>query len=152
MALWIISAICLVGTWLALHILGNLGISICGDKEMFFYQYGSPFVIMEAIGLFKIYSEKKIIINGVIRKLIFITANSSLIVYLVHMHPVFKLNYVKWGYFSTIDVNKPLIFIFNMLLIIITVFTSGIICSIPVTKLARIMSKEIIGIIDKKMN
>lgn len=50
---------------------------------MFFYQYWSPFVILEAIGLFKIYSEKEIIItNKVIKKLLFIMANSSLMVYL----------------------------------------------------------------------
>ncbi len=108
---------------------------------------------MEAIGLFKIYSEKEItIINGVIKKLLFTVANASLIVYLVHMHPIFKINYVKWGGLSGIDVNNILVFIFELLLIVIIIFISGIICSIPVVKLAGIMSKKIIVVINKKGN
>lgn len=151
--LWVISVMCLVGTWIVLYILGNIGISGCVGKEMFFYQYWSPFVIMEAIGLFKIYSEKEItIINGVIKKLLFTVANASLIVYLVHMHPIFKINYVKWGGLSGIDVNNILVFIFELLLIVIIIFISGIICSIPVVKLAGIMSKKIIVVINKKGN
>ena len=151
--LWIISVVCLAGTWIVLYILGNIGISGCVGREMFFYQYWSPFVIIEAIGLFKIYSEKKIIIiNKVIKKLLFTVANASLIVYLVHMHPIFKLNYVKWGSLSVIDVNNLLVFMFELLLIIIIIFISGIICSIPVVKLAGIMSKKIMAVINKKRN
>lgn len=68
------------------------------------------------------------------------------------MHPIFKLHYVKWGSLSIINVNNPLIFIFELLFIIIVIFISGIIFNIPVGKLSRIMSRKIIATINKKIN
>lgn len=59
--IWLISLFVLVSSWVGIHLLGKYGIVSCLEKEMFFYQYCSPFVISQAVGLVMLFSKINIV-------------------------------------------------------------------------------------------
>lgn len=106
---WMLSQMSLIGSWALLHLLGSNGMTVFSEKEMFFYQYCSPLVIFAAIGLFLFFSKVSLSINiKFFRDFIKLVLNASMVIYLIHMHPVFKTKYAELGFFSWIDTSNTL--------------------------------------------
>lgn len=104
---------------------------------MWFYQYSSPLVIFEALGLFKMFVNMDIQPNEVNSRIIKIMSNASLITYLIHMHPIFKSHYVDLGVLKFVDIQNMLIYIIEMLLLVVIIFVIGIIFSIPIIAITK---------------
>lgn len=131
--LWGASAACLVMSWLVLDMLSRKGISIAAGREMFLYQYCSPLVIMEAVGIFICFFAKEMYCKSRLLKTL---SSASLTVYLIHMHPVFKEHYVEWGILRWINVANPISYITQMAIVVGAVFMAGAVVSIPITGLS----------------
>ena len=104
-------------------------------EAMYFYQYTSPFVVAESICLFGYFvldtrpqKESGFISKGMVR--------SSLIVYLLHMHPILKNCYTKYEVLRFIDVKSelyPVYVLFLSTVILIVGFIISIFLIIPVS-------------------
>lgn len=110
------------------------------DKGMIFYQYDSPFVIFEAVGLMILFSKINIRnINVFIKRIISILVNASLVVYLVHMHPIIKEHYVSIGVLSWINVNSFGLYMLETTFCVVVILGAGIVLSVPITKMSRLV-------------
>ena len=135
--LFFISFILLILSYEIFHIAGLLKFEIFRSKEMWFYQYSSPLVIFEAIGLFKMFVNMDIQPNEVNSKMIKIMSNASLITYLIHMHPIFKSHYVDWGILKFVNIHNMLIYVIEILFLMVLIFVIGIILSIPIIAITK---------------
>ena len=131
--LWGLNIGCLVMSWLIFDMLSQKGISIVVGREMFLYQYCSPFVIMEAVGIFICFFAKETYYKSRLLKTL---SSASLAVYLIHMHPVFKVHYVEWGIFRWINIANPIAYLAQMAGVVVVVFMVGTVVSIPMTMLS----------------
>ena len=60
---------------------------------------------MEAVGIFICFFAKETYYKSRLLKTL---SSASLAVYLIHMHPVFKVHYVEWGIFRWINIANRL--------------------------------------------
>ena len=139
--LWVISLITIVLSYGCMHVLFN---GAYRYREMLLYQYNSPFVIMEAIGLMIMFTKTKFAPKNRINKMIELLANCSLIVYLIQMHPIFKEKYVSLGLFAWIDINNFLIYISEMFCCVLMVFVIGILLNYPLKIIFKNLYSEFI--------
>ena len=135
--LFFVSFVLLILSYEIFHIAGLLNFEVFKSREMWFYQYSSPLVIFEALGLFKMFVNMDIQTNEVNSKIIKIMSNASLTTYLIHMHPIFKSHYVDWGILKFVDIQNMLIYIIEMLLLVVIIFVIGIIFSIPIIAIIK---------------
>lgn len=136
--LWGVSFAGLVGTWMSLHILSVHGLTVLSSKEMWFYQYSSPFVILEAVGLFEIFMKCGMSnLNLKEKKVIIVVSNASLVTYLIHMHPIFKNKYIEWGLFSWVNTESAVIYLCEVIGITALVMMCGVIISLPIVKVTK---------------
>lgn len=99
-----------IGIWLwgsgiALVLISWIGMRFIlenSDREMFFYAYNSPFVILEAVGAYIFFYNIRMN-NRYVSKAISFLSRGSLIVYLIHMHPIIKQNYVSMGTLAALE-------------------------------------------------
>lgn len=109
---WIFSIIILLGSYETLSLLTRYVHPVFGNKTMYFYQYNSPFVILEAMSIFIVFFKSEIYFTRKwIIKIIRLMVNASLCVYLIHMHPIFKEKYVSFGFFTWINVKNVWIYL-----------------------------------------
>lgn len=138
--IWSISILLLFASWLVIYLL-SFNIHFFAGREMILYQYCSPLVISEAIGLFLLFIGKKRT-HG--KKYLGILANSSLVVYLIHMHPIIKKYYVQWNILGWINVSNPLIMMVQIASVVIFVYCVGVVVSIPFNRLSGNISSIIV--------
>lgn len=152
-AIWGISFGLLIGSYGLLHCLGFSVHKIFMEKEMIFYQYNSPFVIFEAVGLTILFAKINIKIENVlIKRIINIFVNASLAVYLVHMHPILKQHYVSLGVLSWLNVCDLGIYLIETIFCVGFIFLTGVICSIPITKVSRFVccKLDVLDVLNEK--
>lgn len=120
-------------------------IGALANKEMYFYQYWSSFVIAEAIGwyLAVIGGIKIDSVSKISSKLIFMLSTSSLISYELHMHPLFKNRYVEWGVFNYINVGNSTAYFLSTVLTIVVIMFISVIVNIPLSKLSRVIADRL---------
>lgn len=138
--IWIVSFSLLFGSYVLMCYLGTNVNPVFMDKGMIFYQYDSPFVIFEAVGLMILFSKINIRnINVFIKRIISILVNASLVVYLVHMHPIIKEHYVSIGVLSWINVNSFGLYMLETTFCVVVILGAGIVLSVPITKMSRLV-------------
>lgn len=123
------------------------GISIVIGREMFLYQYCSPLVILEAVGIFICFLGNETYCKSLFLKTL---GSASLVVYLIHMHPIFKQYYVEWGVLEWINVTNWFVYIMQLALVVIVVFMAGVVVSIPLIWLSA-KAVDIINICVNRM-
>ncbi len=65
-------------------------------KGFMFFRYNSIFVVFAALGLFDCFMHVQVDSAKISKRLAFLSSN-SLMVYLIHMHPIVKNYYVSWN-------------------------------------------------------
>lgn len=139
-ALWIASFIALILSWIGIMFLQNRG-GVLQNKEMYFYQYWSPFVIMEAIGMFIIFLNIKPKNNAnnekLFQRLTILFVNSSLVSYLIHMHPIIKNLYTPYRILDFMITDNGIIFFGLTILVSVLIMLFGVIAGFFITHLAR---------------
>lgn len=108
---------------------------------MILFQYCSPIVISEAVGIFLLFLRIKTVHKI---KFVGILANSSLVVYLIYMHPIIKNNYVQWNIFGWVNVSNPIIMIIQLTTVVFCVYGVGVVLSIPLNKVATVVSNKVV--------
>lgn len=73
-----------------------------------------------------------------------VIVNASLVIYLVHMHPVFKNRYVEMGVFSWVNVNDVWLYVIESIVCILIIFIVGILVSIPITTISKSIEYKIL--------
>ncbi len=139
--IWIICIISLTGSAILLHTLNP-------QHESYLYTYNSPFVMLEALSLFIVFKDihiKKMSIGKAITWL----QSSSLMVYLLHMHPIYKTKYVSWNLFRYFSINSPIIYLIQFFLTIIVLFMLGTIIGKIVNLAASFIQSSIIKMLHK---
>lgn len=131
--LWILSLIVLSLSAIILHY-------VVTEYEMFFYSYNGVFVIVEAVALFMIFSSKSIT-NPLLGKVLKYISESSLAVYLIHMHPLIKEHYTEWGVLRYINVNSPVLYAIQILATCFLIFIIGIMIGKPIFYISGVLSK-----------
>ena len=116
-------------------------------REMILFQYCSPIVISEAVGMFLLFLRIKSVHKI---KFVGILANSSLVVYLIHMHPIIKNNYVQWNIFGWVNVSNPIIMIIQLTTVVFCVYGVGVVLSIPLNKAATVVSNKVVNYVTLK--
>ena len=116
--IWLLSYLRLFCSWLTVYWLSKKVPLLIG-REMILFQYCSPLVIGEAIGLFLLcIGKKKMHMSRIISTL----ANASLAVYLIHMHPILKTNYIQWSILGWIDVSNPIIMVLQLTSVLLLIY------------------------------
>lgn len=141
---WVLSIMILFCSWIVIGKIGNV-FPIFQGREEYFYQYSSPFVIAEAIGAFLFLLNNKTHSNRVVTTI----ANASLIVYLIHMHPAFKAQYVNYGLLQKLIIDNSACFLLESLGIVMVIVLCGVIISIPINRIAEFIKKKIVMMLDK---
>lgn len=141
--IWSISFLLLFSSWLVIYLL-SFKYSLFAGREMILYQYCSPLVISEAIGLFLLFLRMR---RTHRKKHLGVLANSSLVVYLIHMHPIIKNYYIQWNILGWVNVSNPLIMMVQIATVVVLVYCVGVVVSIPFNRLSNYIS----SIIVKKM-
>lgn len=139
--IWLLSLTLLFGSWLFLHQMSSRFPAIAG-REMIFYQYCSPFVIGEALGLFLAMFNMEKMHK---KRLVGIFSNASLVIYLIHMHPIFKNQYVAWNAFGWINVSNPAWMAAQLLLLIMSIYLVGVVISVPVIKISTLLVNKVMN-------
>ncbi len=133
--MWVLSVLLLGASAFVLH-------RIAPAYEMYFYKYNGILVMLEAIAVFMVFLDADIYAEG-IRNCITWVAGSSLVVYLVHMHPLFKSRYKEWGLFEFVSINSPAIYVMQICLTVLFVFAIGTVTGKVVDFLALPMSRKV---------
>jgi len=87
-------------------------------KEMFFFKYGSPAVIGEAIGLFIMFYNMRVgrsKSSQAVSSAVSFLARGSLVSYLLHMHPVIQNLYTSYDALSFMKAHTGLQFLVQCL-------------------------------------
>ncbi len=139
--IWLISAIVLFMSAMILH-------QISPNYEMYFYKYNSIFVVMEAVSIFMVFSciETQ---NSRKKDLIVWFSGSSLVVYLVHMHPLFKNQYTEWELLKYVNINSPILYLFQICVTVLIVFVILALMGKAVNQIARLVSNRLIMFINR---
>ena len=132
---WILNTIILILSATVIHI-------IRPEHELYFYRYNSPFVILEAVALFIIFVNIDIK-SRFIRKTIEWVQRSSLVVYMIHMHPLFKVKYDEWRLLQYINVRLLRVYVVQIVLTAFIVFAIGTIGGWVICKVAKIFGKAL---------
>lgn len=115
--LWIMCVAVLTASAIVIHRISQV-------HEMYFYAYNGTFVMLEALAAFMAFKDIRIDSKGVSKTITWIQG-SSLVVYLLHMHPLFKERYTEWGWFKYVNVNSPGIYVLQIGLTVIVLFGLG---------------------------
>lgn len=122
-------------------------------KELFFYQHASPLVVLEGVFLFNffIYKNDTACFDTMPAFMNWV-CHSSLLVYLFHMHPIFKNLYVKYSILGFIDVSSVWYFAEIILTVVAVVIVGSILGEfifIPASKvLATLIEKRLSSFIN----
>lgn len=108
--IWIALVLALTASGISISLLSPKYTALSG-KELVLYQYCSPIVVFEAISLFGFFITKKDEERRSIPRLLSWICSLSLIIYLLHMHPIFKEVYTRYGLLLYINVNNPLLYL-----------------------------------------
>ena len=131
--LWMLCVVILTGSAMIFH-------DILPSYEMYFYSYNSVFVMLEAICIVMIFKDINYI-NVAIRDLASWVSGSSLVVYLIHMHPLFKSRYTGWGLFKFVNISSPVEYFFQVCSIVFGVFIIGTIAGKIIDIIVKLLSK-----------
>lgn len=146
---WGISFLILCMSGIVIHN-ASLKISELSGYEMYFYKYNSIFVILEAVFLFVIFLQLPTI-NSRHGNIITRISENSLIVYLIHMHPIVKEQYTEWKVLGFIDTNNFEIYTIQIILTCLLIFISGIIVGESVRSIAERLAFGMETFINKKI-
>ena len=112
---------------LSVYMIGYVGnhISILRGKEQIFYRYSSVFVVTSAVGLFGYFAtfQQR---GSIIQQFCGKAARYSLVVYLVHMHPIIKQFYTEWRIVDYMATKSALLY---SLQLVGTCLVVGVVCS-----------------------
>lgn len=125
--LYILAYMLLAFSAVGINLISNK-ISFLSGKEMFLFNYQSPLVIVEGLFLFCLFLslEKNKEKAKIPTKLLAMITKSSLMVYMLHMHPVWKNIYVKYRVLEYVQCDNFLYFAYILvsallLLVLITI-------------------------------
>lgn len=107
-------------------------------REDYLYNYHNLFVLLEAVGLFVYMTNKKNHTNDVNSKtstIIGRLSECSLIVYLYHMHPIFKRQYYEWPVFEQLYSNNPVIYFFTVIGLSVAIYAIGFVLNVVLSSL-----------------
>lgn len=136
--IWIICIMIMVASFFVATIFVNKGIMFLSGREEFLYAYNSPVVILQAGSIFVFFAKARM----KEKKAISIITNASLIVYLIHMHPILKQFYVQKGVLNWMDTQNAVLFLAQVMVLVLLVYITGIIVSWPV-----LFTSEKLGVI-----
>lgn len=122
--IWAVCAAGLTGSAIVLH-------RFVPAHETFFYRYNSAVVIVEALAVFMSFLSLEIK-NARIQEATLWIQGSSLIVYELHMHPLFKEKYTEWKIFNYVSTDSFGVYIMQILLTVFGIFIIGTLFGKPV--------------------
>lgn len=131
LCVWSISCVGLISSVYLIKLFAQ-HIDFFKGREMQFYSYYSVPVIAMALSLFILFKEIRIKNQKVI-KVFSLLSGSSLVTYMYHMHPIFKLHYTEAGIFNYINVDKGMDYLCGVLLTGIIVVGGGILLNFMLT-------------------
>lgn len=137
--IWSICVAGLAGSAIVLH-------KLMPKYEMFFYRYNSVIVIVEAVAVFMLFLTFEVK-NDKIREAVQWAQGSSLVVYLLHMHPLFKDEYTKWRIFNYININSFWIYSVQVLMTVLVIFVAGTLIGKVVCRVADRYIEQIMNLI-----
>lgn len=121
---WIVLVLLLTASGISISLLSTKYTALSG-KELVLYQYCSPFVVFEAIALFGFFITRKEGKRRSFPRLLSWICSSSLIIYLLHMHPIFKEVYTRYGLLQYINVNNPLLYLGQVIITAIIILAGA---------------------------
>lgn len=143
---WVIPGILLTISAVTIHVLKR-NIPFLEGRELELYEYNSVFVILEAILIFIAFLGMR---NMRKMEKVFIWISSgSLVVYLIHMHPVVKEQYTKWKVFKYINIQNSGIYLIQMLSTCLLIFVMGTLAGRLVCRISDSMVKKVSRVIEK---
>lgn len=126
--IWIICIMVMVASYFVATIFVSKGIMFLSGKEELLYTYNSPVVILQASSIFVFFAKTRMREM----KVVSVITNASLIVYLIHMHPILKQFYVQKGVLNWMDTQNAVLFLAQVIVLVLAVYIIGIIVSWPV--------------------
>lgn len=138
-----LSIILMVASYITMKEFGTAGLTVFEGKEEFFYSYNCPIVIIQACSIFIVFLKGK---YRTFKGLSTITG-ASLVVYLIHMHPIFKQQYINYNLLKWMSTKNSLIYVCQVLLLTLLIYLLGILLSFPVLFISRKMTEKICGIL-----
>lgn len=147
--IWLISTVFLIlSPYLISYLSGKF--SFLQRKSDYFFNYHNIIVIAESVGFFLWVTNnaikiKKESIAGVITMF----SNASLVVYLYHMHPVFKRTYNDLSLFEYLYSDNLLIYFGTIIGLSIGIYLIGVLLNYIVFKVVTIISNRILLFVKK---
>lgn len=117
-------------------------ISIFEGKEQLFYNYNSLFVIGSGFCLFALLSFVKTK-NKYVEKTVIFISRYSLIIYLLHMHPIIKQQYTKWNILQFMNTQSGAIYTVQLILTSLIVALFGLILGFGIVKFADSFASKV---------
>lgn len=99
-------------------------LQVLNYNSFYLITYNSPFVVGMAAGLYGMLHNISIP-NSAIQKIIRKISEASLVIYIVHMHPIIKTLYVDKGIFAFMHCSNSMIFVIEKILMCIAVVFLG---------------------------
>jgi surface polysaccharide O-acyltransferase-like enzyme len=149
--IWALATSILAASGIIIYRLSNI-IHFLNGKEMFLFKYSSILVHVEGISLFLFFltknSKKPISILGQI------ISKTSLFIYLIHMHPVFKEIYTKYCLLSYIKVNEFTYLIFILITSICILLIGAVIgcCFSQFSSKLELLLRKFMNLFDKNIS
>lgn len=114
-------------------------------KEEYLYNYHNIVVLTEAIGLFLAVTNVDISIKRkILIKAVPLAARGSLVIYLYHMHPIFKRLYHEWRAIERLYSEVWFVYLFKILVVSIIIYILGLILSIIINRIVNFFTNKII--------
>lgn len=113
-------------------------------KEEYLYNYHNIVVLTEAIGLFLAVTNVDISIKRkILIKAVPLAARGSLVIYLYHMHPIFKRLYPEWKAIERLYSEVWFVYLFKTLVVSIIIYILGLILSIIINRIVNFFTNKI---------
>lgn len=147
--LWLLSTVTLIASPYLISKLSCRLIFLV-DKSDFFYNYHNIIVLIEAVGLFLWINKDFVVSNSRLNRIIQYFSKGSLVVYLYHMHPIFKRMYSELSIFKELYSEVGSLYIIRILGASVCIFVIGILLNSVISKIVKKISDMIILIVKHK--
>ena len=154
LVLWFVSTVLLILSPFAISILGHR-IKMFQGREGILYHYNSILVLGESVGLFMVFggkqNGKRTRLCGALRHV----ASSSLLIYLLHMHPIFKNRYVLLfkdnGLLSFWDKSFGIIYCLQVMGMSLLLCGLGLVLSAIIKKPLKVIIESVTMVVQNKL-
>ena len=111
-------------------------------REDYLFNYHNIVVLLEAVGFFVYITNKQNQIceaNPKMSRVITRLSECSLIVYLYHMHPIFKRQYSGWPIFEQLYSNNPVIYLITVIGLSTVIYAIGFVLNAVLSRLVSVI-------------